>query len=326
MQQSNPIYKLTALWAFAECSLGGLMHLFKIPFTGFFVGGFAVIMIGLMAYFSKQNFRTILQATLLVILVKAAVSPQSPPPAYFAVLFQGFFGAVIFGGIGFNRLSAMLFGAVAMIESSLQMIISKTLFYGMNFWKAIDLLFQNILKDFGLSTTLSFSSWLILLYVLLYAIWGLMLGFWCSRLPFKLAGKWALILPRLQAMHNTNIYEPKQGPYKKLKWVGVLFTLLFIITVLLMNGEQIGKAWFIILRTIVVVSLLYFVVAPLIQYIIKRFSANRQTQINAIVNDLPAIRQTALLAYTLAGENKKGLAKYREFVWILIALTLYHEG
>ncbi|MES2654884.1 MAG: hypothetical protein V4620_04800 [Bacteroidota bacterium] len=325
MQQSNSIYKLTALWAFTECSLGGLMHLFKIPFTGFFVGGFAVIMIGLIAYFSKQNFRTILQATILVILVKAAVSPQSPPPAYFAVLFQGFFGAVIFGGMGFNRFSAMLFGAVAMVESSLQMIISKTIFYGMDFWKAIDLLFQNILKDFGLSTTLSFSFWLIFLYVLLYAIWGLLLGFWCSQLPFKLTDKWELITPRLQTIHNTAIPTPKQGPYRKLKWLGVVFTLLFIITVLLMNGEQIGKAWFIVLRTILVVSILYFVVAPLIQYIIKRFSADRQTQINAIVNDLPAIKQTALLAYTLASENKKGFAKYREFVWILITLTLYHE-
>lgn len=326
MQPSNSIYKLTALWAFTECSLGGLMHLFKIPFTGFFVGGFAVIMIGLIAYFSRQNFKTILQATVLVILVKAAVSPQSPPPAYFAVLFQGFIGAIIFGGMGFNRFSAMLFGTLAMIESSLQMIISKTIFYGMSFWKAIDLLFQNILKDFGLSTTLSFSFWLIFSYVLLYALWGLLLGFWCSRLPFKLEDKQALITPQLQAIQQTEMPIPKQGPYKRLKWLGVVFTVLFIITVLLMNGEQTGKAWFIILRTIVVVSLLYFVVAPFIQYLIKRFSANRQTQINAIVNDLPAIKQTALLAYTLAGQNKKGLARYREFVWILITLTLYHEG
>ncbi|MBJ7428659.1 MAG: hypothetical protein JHD28_06865, partial [Bacteroidia bacterium] len=67
MQHSNSIYKLTALWAFAECSLGGLMHLFKIPFTGFFVGGFAVIIIGLIAHFSNQNFKTILQSTILVI-------------------------------------------------------------------------------------------------------------------------------------------------------------------------------------------------------------------------------------------------------------------
>jgi len=35
MHGTNSIYKLTALWAFAECSLGGLMHLFKVPFTGF---------------------------------------------------------------------------------------------------------------------------------------------------------------------------------------------------------------------------------------------------------------------------------------------------
>src|SRR4051812_9858770 len=92
----HAVSRLTALWALSESGLGGIMHAMKIPLTGFFVGGFAVIIIALIAHFSDKSLRAILQSTLLVILVKAAVSPQSPFMAYIAVAFQGVAGALIF--------------------------------------------------------------------------------------------------------------------------------------------------------------------------------------------------------------------------------------
>lgn len=325
MHGTNSIYKLTALWAFAECSLGGLMHLFKVPFTGFFIGGFAIIIIGLIAFLSNQSFKIIIQSTLLVILVKAAVSPQSPPAAYFAVLFQGLVGAIVFKGFGFNKISAIVFGSIAMVESSIQMIISKTIFYGMSFWKAIDVFFTNIIKDFGLNPGISFSFWLILIYILLYAIWGAVLGFWLYNLPKLLALKWSEIQNKVISV---NLFElPKnRHKYKKIKWLGFAFTLLFIITVLLANGERKWDALFVILRTVSVIALLYFMVMPFIQFVIKKYSVNKQAQINEIVKELPKIRQTAELAYALASENNHGISKYKEFVWILITLTLYDEA
>jgi len=69
------------------------MHALKLPFTGFFVGGFAVLCIGLLAHISHKNAAVILRSTLLVVLVKAIVSPYSPPTAYLAVSFQGVIGA-----------------------------------------------------------------------------------------------------------------------------------------------------------------------------------------------------------------------------------------
>lgn len=80
------ISRLTALWALSESGLGGMMHAVKIPFTGFFLGGFAIVIITLIAHFSKTPFKSILQATLLVILVKAAASPHSPPMAYLSLI------------------------------------------------------------------------------------------------------------------------------------------------------------------------------------------------------------------------------------------------
>lgn len=325
MQSNHSVYKLTALWAFSECSLGGLMHLFKVPFTGFFIGGFAIVIIGLIAFLCDANFKTIIQSTLLVILVKAAVSPQSPPAAYLAVLFQGFLGAIVFGTFGFNKISALAFGSIAMIESSIQMVISKTIFYGMSFWKAIDVFFISIIKDFGLNSKVSFSFWFIFIYVLLYAIWGTILGFWLHNLPKSLEIKWSEIQNKVISV---NLLELPQNrlKYKKIKWLGFVFTLLFIIIVLLANGEHKWDALFVILRTVGVIAMLYFIVMPIIQLIIKKYSINKQAQINEIVKELPKIRQTAELAYALASEKKRGVSKYKEFVWILITLTLYDEA
>lgn len=325
MHGKNSIFKLTALWAFAECSLGGLMHLFKIPFTGFFIGGFAIIIIGLLAFLSNQSFKIIIQSTLLVILVKAAVSPQSPPAAYFAVLFQGFLGAIVFKGIGFNKISAIVLGLIAMVESSIQMIISKTIFYGMSFWNAIDIFFINVTKEFGLKPDASFSFWFIVLYILMYAIWGIILGYWLSNLPNLITEKWSEIKYKVISVNLIELPKNKHK-FKKVKWLGFVFTLSFIIIVILVNGEHKLDALFIVLRSFFVIALLYFIVMPFIQFVIKKYSISKQAQINEIVNELPKVMQTAELAYALASENKNGISRYKEFIWILITLTLYDEA
>ncbi|MCB0574936.1 MAG: hypothetical protein KDC61_10270, partial [Saprospiraceae bacterium] len=83
--ESDVILRLTALWAFSESALGGVMHALKIPFTGLLVGGFAVLSIGMIAHVSHRRAGAVLRATMLVVLVKAVVSPHSPPTAYLAV-------------------------------------------------------------------------------------------------------------------------------------------------------------------------------------------------------------------------------------------------
>jgi len=325
MQKTGNVYKLTALWAFSECSLGGLMHLFKIPFTGFFVGGFAVILIGLISFYSNLNYKTITQATLLVIMVKAAVSPQSPPAAYFAVLFQGFIGATIFSSLGFKLLSNLLFGVIAMVESSLQLIINKTIFYGLNFWKAIDLLFNNILNEFGIIISQSFSLVLISMYVLLYAIWGLLLGYWCYFLPNKLSNKWIAISKEMESINTIELSSKKQNNIN-LKWLGILSTLLFVVIVLYVNGGKIWIGIFLILRTIAIMALLYFVVAPLVINLIKKKSLNNQNSIHSILVDLPKMKHKSLLAMQLANKNKNVFVKYKAFIENIIIITLYHEA
>ena len=129
-EENNIIMRLTALWALSESGLGGAMHAFKIPFTGFFLGGFAILIVCLIAYHSTHKWKAIIQATLLVILIKATASPQSPPMAYVAVAFQGLIGALLFSIIPFFRLAAVLFGMLALLESATQKFLLTTLIFG----------------------------------------------------------------------------------------------------------------------------------------------------------------------------------------------------
>ena len=91
-QHSLAIQRLTALWAFAESGLGGVLHAFQIPFTGLVIGGFAVIIITLIAKFSDHHYQQILKSFLIVLIVKAMVSPHTPVPAYLAISFQAIMG------------------------------------------------------------------------------------------------------------------------------------------------------------------------------------------------------------------------------------------
>ena len=89
------ILKITALWAFSESAFGGILHALTIPFRGLFIASAAVLFISLIALFSKSS-KEILKATLIVILIKAVVSPHSPLTAYIAVSLQGMLGFSIF--------------------------------------------------------------------------------------------------------------------------------------------------------------------------------------------------------------------------------------
>jgi chromate transport protein ChrA len=87
--------RIIALWAFSESAFGGILHALAIPFRGLFIASAAVLFISMIGLFGKSN-REILKATLIVILIKAVVSPHSPLTAYLAVSLQGLLGFLFF--------------------------------------------------------------------------------------------------------------------------------------------------------------------------------------------------------------------------------------
>lgn len=321
-----PIRNLTILWAFNECALGGLMHAFRIPFTGIFVGGFAVILIGLIAEFSKRNSKELVKATLLVVAVKFMVSPQSPIGAYIAVLFQGIFGALIYRVISNFRIASFVFALVAMFESALQKLLTLTILFGKAFWEALNSFLNDIAKVFG-SQAENGSYTLAVIYLSVYHLWGLTLGFCLSSLPKKLSetGNQKLHNDLSQTVNNYVKQEGAQNSGRSKKAIyKVLFIVVVMLGILVYNNSSLG---YVILRTLAGVIILFFVINPLLKwllkYVLKKQQLHSQNTVECMINELPRMYALAGGCWQYCKANFKGISRIKQFAFCMLLISLY---
>ncbi len=317
--------KLTAIWAVSESGLGGLLHAAKIPFSGIFLGSFAVIIITYLAQSNTNRFNTIIKATLLVVLIKAMVSPHSPPMAYVAVLFQGVVGASIYGAFGVNRLSTISFGAIALFESAFQKILTLTIVFGMGLWESILQFFEGMQNRLHADWISDVPLFFLIVYGLLYVIVGIMAGSIAFRLPKKVLNK----AEHLRALDLTNDFakpSPKRSKRKRFMLIGGL--LVFAITVFLISGMP-NKALYLVLRTLGAVIFFLFLFNPLFKYLIQKWVEKRKDKekksLDAIVELMPIIRNNVGLAQKLVGPERNAFKRTKHFLINWLSLSLYYS-
>jgi len=174
IQNTNLVYyRLIALWVVCETLLGGIIHSFNIPFSSIVLSGFSVICISLISKISHQK-GSILKATVIVIIFKFLLSPQSPPAAYLAVFMQGIFGEFMFSNFRSFKLNCILLGVFALAESALQRIIILLFLFGNNFPKAINKFVQTA---FSKNVNTNYSLYLAGIYILIHIIFGALVGY-----------------------------------------------------------------------------------------------------------------------------------------------------
>ncbi|HTN46156.1 MAG TPA: hypothetical protein VL098_07385 [Flavipsychrobacter sp.] len=320
--------KLTAIWAISESGLGGFMHAAKIPFTGFFLGGFSIIIISLIAHYNSKKWNSITAATLLVILIKAVASPHSPPAAYLAVAFQGLSGACVYALFSVNRLSAATFGMIALAESAVQKLIVMTLIFGKNIWDALDAFFRGLTTELHLHTSTSFSFWIIGIYTGIYMVWGAVVGWWATALPGSLSKRSAEIVSRFQSMQSANTTVPTSKT-KSRKLLLLFAALVFIVSVFAFQGSF-GKASNVVFRTIAAMLLLYYIAGPFITWVIQAWArkqrAKNSPQVKELMDLLPEIKSYVKPALQIAKADHKDISVYPAFVINWIVLSLYHRS
>ncbi len=302
MQATNhdSIYRIAAIWAFAESGLGGLMHAFKIPFTGIFIGGMAVIMLILLAH--QTSSKNIIQMTLLVMLVKLIASPQAPAPAYLAVAFQGFSAALIFGIIPHKKIASLLFSVLAMMESALQKIIITTLIYGKAFWESIDMFSQSVLKDMGTFSDFELSWWLIASYCGIYFVWGFFLGFWGLSIQ-KRKEQMGVHLSNFIKENQIELPTELESKHKKHKnilpfiSIGIIIGMMSIFYFMGFKSKEI--VW-VLMRSLFALLFMIFVLNPIIKFYLKRWSEKqsdkRKKEIDLVLGQLPFIKENWYLS------------------------------
>lgn len=330
-QRSNAIQRLTALWAFTESGLGGIMHAFKIPFTGLLVGGMAVIMISLIADISENHYKQVLKSAMIVLIVKAMVSPHTPFTAYIAVAFQALLGYGLFRLLRVNFLSIILFSTIAMIESAIQKLLILTLLFGESLWKGLDDMIGLLSKQFGITIT-NGSYWIAVIYLLIYLMGGLFIA-WLARQTIKSFNvKDPLLVLESSAEMSSSISNTikigRKNNYKKL-WV-LIGMMIVLSAVLFVFADGNKKGWMAVVKTVTwtlsAILLWYMLIGPLLtkalQKLLQKQESRYRDEVLKTLSFLPVLRNLSILAWQQS-KLQPGLKRWNFFfaAFIHAALT-----
>jgi len=330
--------KITALWALNEAALGGLLHALDIPFTGLIVGGVASVLIALLAFLSEKR-GAITKATLVVIIIKAVVSPYTPIAAFVAVFIQGFIGELLFSSKKFFAVSAIALAVFASLYSALQKLFLVTLLFGTTLWKSIDLFFNYVLKQLSfLGHDIHFSYYLILFYLMLHLVFGFLFGLAASRVP-KLIDRLSdtsLLFSNEKLFPVEAALENKKRKRRKLwfqKGSGfvVLFFLIAAMIISYKYGGQRSEVVTLLLtifRAVLITLVWLLFVGPIAMRYFKKFiekNKNKYTgEIEMVLEELPVYKEIISLAYQ-SSSNYSGAKRLKKFVNIAIVNILFFK-
>ncbi len=324
-------YRLIALWVICEAFIGGIIHGMKIPVSGLIVGSFAVLLICLIAFHVPVK-GAIIKATIIVAVFKLMLSPQSPPAAYIAVLFQGFIGELLFSNKRFFRVSCILLGFLALFESAVQRIIVLMIVYGNDFWHAVN---EFIRRLFHETTVSNYSLYLAIAYIILHSIVGIFVG-WLAGIICIRSGKW-------QNINKEYIFAPiisgaefsidkKPGNSRKLK---TIFIICWILLAIIFLQPLFSKSDTIIplhislkifLRSAFIILTWYLLISPLLLGLMKNWLQKEESKfkkdIQEILQILPSSKYLLSKSWRYSA-SKTGIKRIVFFVKILLMNTIY---
>jgi hypothetical protein len=315
-------YRIVALWAVCEGMLGGIIHGFNLPGTGLFISSASVICICLLAWHFPAK-GVILKATIIVSIFKMILSPYSPLTAYIAVLFQGVAGEIVFMNRKTFRLSCILLAVLALTESAIQRILVLTIIYGTTFWKAVDQFISKLTGDRHLTN----ASWYIaVVYVLVHLVAGIFIGRYASRLPVNLDTSFTNYDDEV-----TGVEVPGAKPKRAKKLA--LFTVWLLLFVLYLQSEfRIGRPLLpaalslqIIIRSVLIVFLWYFILSPLLSMWLKKWLGKKQylfkDDVEAIVAIIPSTQQVLVQSWR-SSADVKGFSRLSSFAKKALSRTI----
>lgn len=322
------VIKITALWAFSESAFGGILHALTIPFRGLFISAAAVLFISLIALFSKSG-KEILKSTLIVILIKALVSPHSPLTAYFAVGIQGLLGYLLFSTKKFYTFSALLLGIFTLFFSGIQKIVVLTFLFGNNLWKSINIFIDQVFNDFlslGINSNINYGYLLVGIYVSIHLLAGVFIGIYAGRLPKKL-NSFLQNNPLINFDETDFEYPKKDEKRKKKSWllrptgiiiITVLISLL-IFTYLFPSSKEIASIEIIIMlvRSVALTFIWYIFLAPIVKKLFQKYLSNKKSvyakEIDEMMNMFPQFRKIVSYCWKNS-QSKTGLKRIHYFL------------
>ncbi|MCU0437624.1 MAG: hypothetical protein MUC49_06885 [Raineya sp.] len=303
-------YRIVALWAFVECSLGGLAHALKLPFTGIYVGGGSIFCIVLLARFA--GVQHILPALATVLSLKFALNPHSPIGAYLAVAFQGIAGYLLFRFSPFHGFNTIFLGFIGLLESALQKILVLTLLYGKAFYQVLDKIITETAKIFAFFNYPN-SFHLFGFYVLLYACMGILIGILIHHYTKYIANyqSFESFAQDIESLKPETATPTIKNSFKIWK---PIITLVSISVFLYIWGD--GNIWKSLLLSIFMIFLWYWGLMKFVVWLAKKLNWGKWIDLKAqqdIIQLIPTIKSYWLLSYHV---SKARPIKERLFTFI----------
>ncbi|WP_456438737.1 hypothetical protein [Psychroserpens sp.] len=313
------IDKLTALWALNESGLGGFLHVFKTPFTGIIVGGIAILLISLIAYYAENKWKAIFKALLIVLIIKMAVSPYSPFGAYVAVSFQALFGALLFTKFSWKGVTLIVLGMVTFLESALQKILILTIVYGTELWDAINIYGAYVQRKMDFVSETSTVSILVTTYLLVYGICGILAGLFIRSMIKIISNKeqvdFYLEPDNIEPEKNT----PKASFKFKVIWIWFLTVTSIVLAFTFFGGDLFGwkMGVYIMLRSFLILLLWYLIIGPFLLKVVQKYLSNKKSQykddITNAMDLFPYFRQ--IISYSWKEtKHLKGYSRFKHFM------------
>jgi hypothetical protein len=281
------IQRLTALWALNECGIGGILHAFNSPFTGLLVGSIAMGCIAFICALSDQKWKTIMTSLIVVLVIKALVSPHASPTAYIAVIFQGVTGALIYRFIPGLLISSILFISLGLVESALQRLLTLTILYGNTLWDAINIWGEWVTTKWGLIIPVSSARLIIYTYLSIHLIVGLVVGWMVYKTITAVHALWG------QKQYNLILGKDDTKAFfkgrKKNHWRRyVFFVVLVAIIVLAYSGlpnsdSNLQQGLLAVVRAGAVLTLWFVFLAPLLIHFLKAYLSQKHRQLSSEV-------------------------------------------
>ncbi len=323
------IQRLTALWALSESGLGGVLHAFRMPFTGVVAGGFAIILLTLLAHFAEKPAQTILKSLLVVLIIKAMVSPHSPIMAYLAVSVQALLAAGIYTLFGIRFMSIALVSLLAMWESAVQKLLILTIFFGKALWEAGDEWIGYVAKQTGLDIA-NGSIWIAGIYLGIYTLAGILVSALTYKIWFRIKHGLLPLPACLQQVVHRN--EQKTDQSKAKSWLWLLLLLVAILATLYISETEQSAAWTKVLKTmswsLASILVWYGFISPLLLKLTRQYLTKKQNQyaeeVSQTLQLIPALRVLAGKAWTETG-SLSGFKRLSAFISLLIFWSLLWE-
>ncbi len=329
--KTNVTLRITALWAFSESLLGGILHGIKLPFAGLVLAFIASVCITLIAIGNSRKGE-ILKATLLVIAIKFILSPHTPLMAYLAVLVQGMAGELLFLNKRFMKPAAFMLTLFSLIYSALQKLITLTIIFGKEFWEAIDIFFNKIAESFT-QNSFYYSWYMVVFYLGCYLIAGIVGGIFNISIINKIqvGNQTDALLKEINALPNPVIDIFNKERNSKKEWFTVPFGLLMVVLLVLSYFPFISNVFVknifaeIFLRGLVIILVWMYLITPILRYQIEKWLHNYKDRNNPAIQEIlmlfPAIKSILQQSWLLSRHKK-----WRSRVFIYnTALLIVHD-